>query len=196
MAVTKIKGTSSFTNLTKYDSFLAGNPAFSPGAFDSIASTTATGGSTVTFSSIPSTYQSLQVRILVRTTTDSVDFRMTANGVTSGYASHFLTGTGSVSATGYSAAANIRLDTGAGLNVNSYQHSAIIIDIHDYASTTRNKTFRMFYGADYNTTGGEVYIGSGLTTSTSAIDSLTFTALGGAIFANPSFFSLYGIKGA
>jgi hypothetical protein len=54
----------------------------------------------------------------------------------------------------------------------------------------------MFYGADYNTTGGEVYLGSGLTTSTSAISSLTFTALGGAVFANPSQFSLYGIKGA
>jgi len=196
MAVTKIKTTSSFTNLTKYDSFLAGNPAYNPSSFESIASTIATGGSTVTFSSIPSTYQNLQIRILVKTTTDNVDFRMTANGVTSGYASHFLVGTGTVGQAGYSGAANIRLDSGTGLNVNSYQYSAIIIDIHDYASTTRNKTFRMFYGADYNTTGGEVYLGSGLTTSTSAIDSLTFTALGGAVFANPSQFSLYGIKGA
>lgn len=170
--------------------------AAAAGAYESIASVTATGGSTVTFSSIPSTYQDLQIRVLVRTTTDAADFRLTANGVTSGYASHFLTGTGSVGATEYSAAANIRLDTGAGNNVNSYQHSAIIIDIHDYASTTRNKTFRMFYGADYNTTGGEVYIGSGLTTSTSAISSLSFDVLGGKVLANPSFFSLYGIKGA
>lgn len=171
-------------------------PAGAAGAFESIASATATGGSTVTFSSIPSTYQHLQVRLLVKTTTDNADFRITANGVTSGYASHFLVGTGSVYAAGYSAAANIRLDSGTGLGVNSYQYSAIIIDIHDYASTTRNKTFRMFYGADYNTTGGEVYIGSGLTTSTSAISSLSFDVLGGKVFANPSFFALYGIKGA
>lgn len=168
-----------------------------PTAFESIASTTATGGSTITFSSIPSTYQHLHIRLLVKTTTDNADFRMTANGVTSGYASHFLVGASTgVSAAGYSSAANIRLDSGAGLSVNSYQYSAIIIDIHDYASTTRNKTFRMFYGAEYNETGGEVYIGSGLTTSTSAISSLSFDLLGGKVFSNPSFAALYGIKGA
>jgi hypothetical protein len=166
-----------------------------PSSYESIASTTATGGSTVTFSSIPGTYQHLQVRMLVKTTTDAVDFRMTANGVTSGYASHFLVGSGTTaSATAYSGASNIRLDSGSGLNVNSYGYSYIIIDLQDYANTTRNKTFRMFYGADYNTSGGEVYLGSGLTTSTSAITSLSFNAVS-ATFANPSYFALYGIKG-
>ena len=66
MAVTKIKTTSSFTNLTKYDSFLAGNAAYNPSSYESIATTTvgAGGATDVTFSSIPSTYQHLQIRAL------------------------------------------------------------------------------------------------------------------------------------
>lgn len=174
---------------------LVGNDAYTPPSFESIATATATGGSTVTFSSIPSTFKHLQVRILAKTTTNYVDFRLTANSDTgSNYASHFLYGTGSaVGATGYSSAANIRLDSGGGNGLTTFQYDAFVIDVLDYANTSKYKTFKMFSGSDYNTTGGQIYIGSGLWQSTSAINSLTFTAVSGT-YANPSYFSLYGIK--
>lgn len=166
-------------------------------AFESIATTTATGGSTVTFSSISSAYTHLQIRILAKTTADYKDFRLTANGDTgTNYSSHFLGGTGSAaSAAGYATAANIRLDSGFGSGLSTFGYDAFIIDALDYASTTKYKTFRTFSGGDYNTTGGQIYVGSGLWQSTSAITSLTFTAVSGT-YANPSYFALYGIKAA
>jgi len=48
------------------DSLLAGNAAFNPSSFESIATATGSGQTSVTFSSIPSTYKHLQIRIIAR----------------------------------------------------------------------------------------------------------------------------------
>ena len=171
-----------------------GAPPAPLGNFESIASNTATGGSSVTFSSIASTYKHLQVRILAKTTADYIDFRMTANSTTSGYSSHFMARNGSsVAATAYTSANAIRLDSGYGFGLTSFGYSTFVIDILDYANTSKNKTFRMLAGADYNTTGGEIYFGSGLWNNTAAIDTLKFEAISGT-FGNPSYFALYGVK--
>ncbi len=193
--ITTAKQSSILQGFPKYRSMLAGNSPYLPPSFESIATTTATGGTTVTFSSIPSTYKHLQVRILASSTTDYVNINLTANGSTTGYASHFVYGTGTtIAAANYSSATAIRLSSGGGNGLTTFGHNAFIIDILDYANTSTNKTFRMFQGSAYNTTGGEIYFGSGLWTNTSAISSLTFTATGN--YANPSYFALYGIKEA
>jgi hypothetical protein len=71
----------------------------------------------------------------------------------------------------------------------------MIIDIHDYASTTKNKTVRSFFGHDRNGA-GSVYLYSGLWMNTGAITSLS---LGQANFSGTfdtgTVASLYGIKG-
>ena len=71
----------------------------------------------------------------------------------------------------------------------------MIIDIHNYASTTQYKTIRIFAGCDDN--GGsynELSLSSGLFMDTTAISSITL-AYGGA-YQSGTIISLYGIKGA
>jgi hypothetical protein len=68
-----------------------------------------------------------------------------------------------------------------------------IIDIIDYASTTKNKTVRVLSGADNNTgTQGEIDLNSGLWMSVSAVTSLTIFS--GVNFNAGSTFALYGVN--
>jgi hypothetical protein len=201
MAITSIKTGSSFTNLVKYNDFLAGNPAFIPSSYESIASATGTGSSgTITFSSIPSTYSHLQIRGLafsnaaVNSSTITVRFNSDSG---SNYAYHRLLGDGSaVYAVGSATQTNMFLGGAvAGTNVANVG-GATIIDIHDYSSTTKNKTLRSFNGSDGNTGGGVYYLelNSGLWQSTSAINSITLIC-GADNFTTSTTFALYGIRG-
>lgn len=199
MAVTKIKGTSSFTNLTKYDSFLAGNTAYDPGAFVSIATATGTGSSgTITFSSIPSGYSSLQIRGIMRTDGSSTA-NIILNGDTgSNYAAHQLYGDGTT-AGGGGVASSTSITQGGILGYGNTAAAnlvgAFILDIHDYASTTRNKTTRVFTGRDDNSTATFLRLGSGLWMSTAAVTSVSIVLVSNN-FTSQTSFALYGIKGA
>jgi hypothetical protein len=168
------------------------------GAYESIASATGTGSSgTITFSSIPSTYTSLQIRGTCRTT-GATQATIRFNGDTgANYASHQLYGDGtSAAAGGISGVTSI-----SNGGILAYETSAaanlvgvFVLDVHDYASTTRNKTTRIFSGRDENTA-GFLRLGSGLWTSTAAVTSVTILISSGN-FTNQTTFSLYGIKGA
>ena len=72
--------------------------------------------------------------------------------------------------------------------------NAAIIDVLDYASTSKYKTLRDFEGVDINVS-GDIVISSGLWQSTSAINSITFY-LGSGNFATTTTVALYGIKAA
>ena len=199
MAITKIKTTSSFTNLTKYDSFLAGNAAYSPSSYESIASATGTGSSgTITFSSIPSTYQHLQIRGIMRSTAAGVgqdSLAIRANGDTSSvYSFHFLD-----NITAYNSASNSYIFTSYS-NVPLAGHTAnytgsVVIDLHNYASTTQNKTFRFSSGLVIPASVLTESVGSGLYQSTSAVNSVSLFMTSGS-WATTTQFALYGIKGA
>lgn len=179
-----------------------------PSSFESIATATGTGSAgSITFSSIPSTYVSLQLRCLIRDTSTASNssgaIGLQLNGDTSAnYPVHYLQGDGS-SATAYGANAafgQTQIDiqaAGARWTSGTTTCNVAIIDIQDYASTTRNKTVRYFAGVDNNTgtTAGKVAVGSGLWLSTSAVTSLTLLPYATA-FASNTVFSLYGIKGA
>jgi hypothetical protein len=184
------------------DSLLAGNAFFQPTSFESIATATGTGSSgTITFSSIPSTYASLQIRMLGKTATaaagaDALD--ITFNGDSgSNYVYHNITGNGTIATAGASSTSTtfIRIGSGAGRATETNICAVSIIDIHDYASTTRNKTMRRFGGFDKNGSGGVIVLNSGLWMSTSAITSIEIASTGGN-FTTQNVFSLYGIKGA
>jgi hypothetical protein len=169
------------------------------GAFESIASATGTGSSsTITFSSIPSTYASLQIRGIVQWTfgnNDSLALRL--NGDTNAnYASHHLMGDGtSVIATGLATQSRILMSAN-GYSWDSGYPVSLIVDIHDYASTTKTKTVRVFMGCDINGTPSRILISSGLWNSTAAISSLSLITESASSFRTTTQLALYGVKGA
>jgi len=184
--------------------------AASTSSYESIATATGTGSSgTITFSSIPSTYKHLQIRFMAKTTlTASAGYTpvITLNGSSSSiYAEHFLTGDGSTAqASGGSSPSTTSIQLWramAGSKASTPTMSNImavcIIDILDYASTTKNKTVRYFAGLECNYAGTEswVTLGSGLYAATTAVSSLDITTNSGGNFTTASTFALYGIKG-
>lgn len=176
------------------------------GAFESIASASGTGSSnTITFSSIPSTYQHLQLRIIAKGTLTAGAGRVGLirfnSDTGSNYASHRLRGNGTdVFADGQTSATSIRTNNFVLDSFASYPNTfgVAIIDIHDYASTTKNKTVRTFTGTDDNGIGNQtIGLSSGLWMNTSAITSLTFiNGDSSDNFVTASTFALYGIKAA
>ena len=170
--------------------------SISSSSYESIATATPTSGNLVTFSSIPSTYKHLQLRI-VYVSTASVVVRLQANSDTTlaNYAIHQLGGDGtSVSASGQTLAYPQVVGSMAGIGTVATYPNVGIVDIIDYASTTKNKTIRSFNGGDANGS-GTANLSSAVWLSTSAINTLDVRSFGGT-FATGSLISLYGIKGA
>ena len=193
----------------KYGSLLAGNEYYIPPSFESIASATASGGeSSLSFTSIPSTYQHLQIRGIYRGNVNTGSLYMQFNSDTSSnnYAMHYLeayaySSAQAVTAGGRSsgtAASAIWLHWNGGIayGVSSSIFSSAIIDIHDYSSTTKNKTARAIAGTEQNTTTDSLTLSSGLWLSTSAISSIQLFPTNSAQFGSGTQFALYGIKGA
>jgi hypothetical protein len=163
-----------------------------PAAFVSIATATGTGSSsTISFTSIPGTYQHLQIRGVTSCTTGTdFQFYIGYNSDTgSNYAYHQLRGNGtSASATGSSSSAPTII---ARSNTATSTVNPVIIDIHDYASTTKNKVARSFNGWDNNGS-GDICLISNLWRSTSAITRIDLTTTNN--WSTSTQFALYGIK--
>ena len=175
------------------------------GAMIPIATTTVGSGGTsyVEFTSIPSTYTHLQVRILSRSpysaTVEFDSLTLRVNGDTgSNYSYHGLRGNGSAaSADANSSVAFTKLAEQVDDAYGSSIFTGVVIDLLDYANTSKYKTFRSLGGADTNGA-GTVALYSGLWQSTSAVTSLRFYSGTGLArgFNQYSSFALYGIKGA
>jgi len=163
------------------------------GSYESIATINLSGVSTGSFTSIPSTYKSLQLRFI---TTSNIASYMRFNGdsTTGNYNGHYLWGdTSSAYASNASALTSTdRIYPGLGPQSSTNPYVGII-DIIDYQSTTKNKTVRCFVGQNENGS-GRIFLTSGLWLSTSAINEITFFGPG-SNFASGSLVSLYGIKG-
>ena len=166
-------------------------------AFESIASAVGNDSSgTITFSSIPSTYTSLQLRMSVLCTADNQALYMRVNGITTdSYTYHILNGDGAtVTATGSGYTGGAQINIGYSRNVMSTAPKVAIVDIHNYASTTQLKTIRTFTGVDRNTSSNDLTLQSDLVDTTSAISSITLFFNANS-FASGTTISLYGIKG-
>lgn len=165
-------------------------------AFESIATATGTGSSgTITFSSIPSTYQHLQIRYTNRmgAAGDNIIMRFNSDSGAN-YTRHVLYGTGAA-ATASGSTGVSSIGVGSFFNgSDTTQPQVGIIDIHDYASTSKNKTVRAFTGIDMNGS-GDVDLISGLWINTNAVSTITLSVVGNT-FSTNSTFALYGIKGA
>lgn len=179
------------SHLGIYASQISGHLA-SPTSYESIATVTvgSGGSSTVTFSSIPSTYKHLQIRAIAKASGSNFNPKMQFNGDTgSNYSWHYLYGDGSSVTAGAGTTQAFIYNSIISTNANMY--NAFIIDILDYANTSKYKTTRELSGEDRNG-GGEIALWSGNWRSTSAITSITFS---NGTFDNYTQYALYGIKG-
>jgi hypothetical protein len=157
--------------------------------------------STITFSSIPSTYKHLQIRYLARCsrtdyTIATMLIRFNSDS-SSNYAGHALYGNGSA-AYAYGNGGQTFGYAGAvvGANATANIFAGGVIDILDYANTNKYKTTRSLAGVNINASSGdEVGLQSGLWQSTSAVNRIDFTLETSANFNQYTTFALYGIKG-
>jgi hypothetical protein len=158
----------------------------------------AAGSATISFTSIPATYKHLQIRGLAKSNassdTDEV-MVMRYNGDTgANYAWHRLRGDGT-SPTSVGFANEIALHGGYVAGNSGGPFGTVVLDILDYANTSKFKTLRSLSGADNNGS-GRINLVSGLWRSTDAITSISFGPAFGTVYNEFSSFALYGIKGA
>jgi hypothetical protein len=171
---------------------LSSGVAASTSSYESIASYSPTSGTSVTFSSISGSYSHLQIRYNIKTSDNGSFILMRINGATgSVYSQHYLNGDGSSATAGGTSALNTisRLQFPNGTSP-TYPNVSII-DLHNYTSTTQNKTVRWFSGQDGNGS-GEVVLGSAAYLATTAITSIEIY---GITYQSGTNISLYGIKG-
>ena len=159
------------------------------GDYESIATANGTGSSnTITFSSIPSIYTHLQVRVFSFTSSgDNVAVRFN-NDTGFNYAYHQLVGDGAATS-----AAGVASST---LMQGSYssptQYGVGVIDIFNYTDTNKYKTLRSLHGSDANGS-GFILFRSGLWQNTAAVNRIDLFASNN--FTTASQFALYGIRG-
>jgi hypothetical protein len=173
----------------------AGAPA-ETNSYESIATTTVGGGgsATISFSSIPSTFKHLQLRIIARSTAGGssvTGMNCSINSSVNAVRNHYLYGNGSSASAGSQVANQIGWATGTSMLASTFATS--IVDILDYQNTNKNKTFRMLSGDDTNGA-GDIALFSQLFDTTAAISTLTLS-LGAGNFAQYSQAALYGIRG-
>lgn len=202
MPISKLSNLS-LTNGRTYSSFLAGNPTYVASSYESIATASGTGSSdTITFSSIPSTFKHLQLRLLVKNSNagagNSLGIVRFNSDTAANYAYHLLYGDGTSAAVLAGATVNGIRIAGTDVTSTSGYYGVGVLDILDYASTTKNKTLRGLSGADGNVGGGAFYLGvsSGLWMNTTAITSVSIINSSGSAFTTASTIALYGIKEA
>ena len=168
--------------------------------YELIESTILTGNaSSVTFANLStyaSTYRHLQIRAVMRASANQgeVGYRIRFNGGSStDYSFHRLLGNGSSASSYGDAAATYFFITGSagtGAAATTGAFGAIVTDILDAYSTTKNKTTRTLAG---NAT--SVSLDSAGWFSTSALTSIVMESDPVSNFVSGSRFSLYGIKG-
>jgi hypothetical protein len=178
-------------------------------AYESIATTTvgSGGSSSISFTSIPSTYKHLQIRGIAqdnRATYNTSALNMNFNSDTAAnYADHYLQASwvaGATTAMAGSDATQSIINWAASITstVATNVFGGFVMDILDYANTNKYKTLRSLSGADAN---AEVSgyrpvprLSSGLWQSTNAITSITFVSQFGTTISQYSSFALYGVK--
>ena len=178
----------------------------STNSFESIATVTVGSGgqSSISFTSIPSTYKHLQIRALSRGTdagNGGIGVRIRLNGDTgTNYSLHGIDGY-----QGASGGVEALAGASQAYGLNYFQPSAGngasifaggVIDLLDYQNTNKYKTVRALGGYDINgSTSGYNYVGlySSSWQNTAAVTQIDLICSAGS-FAQYSSFALYGIK--
>ena len=179
---------------------IASSGAAAGTSYESIATVTvgSGGSSSITFSSIPSTYQHLQVRLMARTNRAAAGDFLTVifnSDTGANYSYHYLQGDGSSALAGSSTnSPYVFLHRFAASSATSGVNGVGVLDVLDYANTNKYKTTRSLAGYDNNGSGA-IELDSGNWRNTGAITSITIAPGLGTSLNQYSSFALYGIKG-
>jgi hypothetical protein len=189
MAITK--ATNSGLVGIKYNNVSADNYYMEPIATTLVG---AGGVANIEFTRIPLVYKHLQIRYIVKNSSDAYTTAMQFNSDTgANYFWHILNGNGSTpAANAYTSQSYIGLPRNAAPSPSNTFYVGIA-DILDYTSVNKNKTIRGLGGGDNNGS-GHVDFTSGAWGNSSAISSIKLYATTGNLAQN-SRFSLYGIRG-
>ena len=204
MTIRSVVGASEGYGSSRF-SISAANPYANHGEFYPIATVTvgSGGASSIEFTSIPGTYQHLQIRGIFKSTNaassaNQMKVRLNADSGTN-YSQHYLLGTGASASAGGAAsqtsgeAGYIPFTSNFGYSTDRF--GAAVIDLLDYANTSKNTTTRSFWGFDFNfdgSTPGWVGLSSSAWLSSSAVTSITFTTTNN--FAQFTTAALYGLR--
>lgn len=196
MSIRQFTQSSLKEGLPKFTTAVGGYVPFI-GAFESIATVTvgSGGAASMDFTNIPGTYQHLQIRMIVRNSGSGnrVNVRLNSDSG-SNYNGHYLYGDGASTLAGVSGSGGTTNELALmPISTNTANvFGGAILDLLDYGSTTKNKTWRSFAGQDLNGSGG-VVIYSGLYRLTSAITTITLLPSASG-FVQHTTAALYGIK--
>jgi hypothetical protein len=171
------------------------------GDFESIATGTVTAGNTssvITFSSIPSTYTHLQLRMLARATaSDTMYVRFNNDSGATNYDNHRMNGNGS--SVGSDARINFSAlfvsSRGYGIASTADIGSAVIMDILDYTNTNKYKVTRTLSGQELNTSNSDLEFTSGSWKNTAAVNRIDIS-INSSTLAQYTHIALYGIRSA
>lgn len=191
--ITTAKKSSILQGFPKYRSALAGNYAYVPPGFESIASVSGNNSaSLITISSIPSGYTHLQVRGIVNDGSGyQVRIRFNGDSGTNYSYNRLIADTSANYSAGTANASGIEV-VGVISGAASTYLSNVIIDIDNYLSSNY-KSVKSFYGTR-NTGAGYVGVEAGSWRNTAAITSISFVNSGSTAFTSTTRFDLYGIK--
>jgi hypothetical protein len=147
--------------------------------------------SEIEFTSLPQTFTDLVLVLSLRTTTGTAwsDGKLEFNGVTSGYSTRTLFGSGSTASSITETVLNIRVSSNAN-TANTFGNQMIYIP--NYTGSTQ-KSVSIDQVTENNATQALQAIYAGLSDITSAISSLKVTATSGTSYAQYSSATLYGI---
>jgi hypothetical protein len=159
------------------------------------SNTVGSGGvASVTFSSIPSTYTDLCLKISARSETTTFALNLTVNGSSSDYSERLLyaSSTSVASADASGSLINwLDLQNSSASTANTFSNCDVYIP--NYAGSN----FKSFSGdtvtENNSTSGNNLYLNAALWSNTAAITSITLTPSSGDV-AEYSTFYLYGIK--
>lgn len=202
MGIRSLK-TASISTGTKRSKVWDQSAVYSLSAYESIATTAvgAGGTSSISFTSIPSTYKHLQLRMINRSSTsgtgsDWVVASFNGDTTASNYSWHYLAGDNAAPSAGSSTTASglrIGLQWSSTAAASGIFHGAVV-DILDYQDTNKYKTMRALCGSNTDSgTYNDVFSLSGNWHSSSAVNSITITS--NWTLGQYSHVALYGIKG-
>jgi len=153
----------------------------------------------ISFTSIPATYKHLQLRIVARGDQAAVITNLAIrynNDSGANYTQHYVTwGGGAVQSFNNLSLSAYNFGNAPGASTAAGIYNAAIVDILDYASTTKNKTSRALGGDSLGTTSADLNLRSSGWFSTAAINRVDLIAWDSANVVAGSRVSLYGVKG-
>ncbi len=161
----------------------------------------------VTFSSIPATYEHLQLRCNAKSnrTNSSDDVRIYLGDSSdspvdtgSGYYSHYLSGSTTIEGAGVNASNALRIMrvTGSKTDEDAANYGSTVIDIFDYANANKNTTVLGTGGlaGDSSAAGALVALSSGIWETASVVTAVRVEAMDGSGWIRGTEVTLYGLK--